>query len=143
MEKMKNDRIAKRIYVGERAGSHSVSRPRKRWIDTVQESLRRRSLDVRQARRMVNDKSVWQGFCEGECTNRTHGDKPLTLTRCHSFMKPWKGGNPSVAKPTIKRKKESFYFFIYLNFTNLLLALISWHDAFRPRGGGNWLKYNK
>ena len=34
------DRIAKRIYVGECAGSRSVSRSRKRWIDTVKETLK-------------------------------------------------------------------------------------------------------
>ena len=34
---MENDRIAKRIYVGECAGSLSVGRPRKRWIDTFEE----------------------------------------------------------------------------------------------------------
>ena len=35
VERMKSDRIAKRIYLGECAGSRSVGRPRKRWIDTV------------------------------------------------------------------------------------------------------------
>ena len=54
-----NDRIAKRVYVGECAGSRSVSRPRKRWIDTVKDYLKKRGLDVRQARRMVHDISVW------------------------------------------------------------------------------------
>ena len=44
------DRIAKRVYVEECAGSRSVGRPRKRWIDTVMECLRKRGLDVRQAR---------------------------------------------------------------------------------------------
>ena len=34
-ERVKNYRIAKRVYVGECAGSHSVGRPRKRWIDTM------------------------------------------------------------------------------------------------------------
>ena len=52
VERMERDRIAKRVYVGECAGSHSVSRPRKRWIDTEKECLRKRGLDVRQARRM-------------------------------------------------------------------------------------------
>ena len=33
MERMDNDRIAKRVYVEEYAGSRSVGRPRKRWID--------------------------------------------------------------------------------------------------------------
>ena len=32
---MENDRIAKRVYVGEFACSHSVGRPRKRWSDTM------------------------------------------------------------------------------------------------------------
>ena len=30
-------KIAKRVYVGECAGSRSVGRPRKRWIDTMKE----------------------------------------------------------------------------------------------------------
>ena len=45
VERMERDRIAKRVYVGESAGS-----VRKRWIDTVKECLRKRGLDVRQAR---------------------------------------------------------------------------------------------
>ena len=49
---MENDRIAKKVYVGECGGSRSVGRPRKRWIDTVKDCLRKRDLDVRQARRM-------------------------------------------------------------------------------------------
>ena len=52
VEKMENDRIAKRIYVRECAGSYW-----KRWIDTVKECFRKRGLDVRQARRMVQDRS--------------------------------------------------------------------------------------
>ena len=38
---MENDRIAKRAYVGECAGSRSVGRPRKRWIDSMGECLKR------------------------------------------------------------------------------------------------------
>ena len=34
-ERMERDRITKRVYVEECAGSCSVRRPRKRWIDTV------------------------------------------------------------------------------------------------------------
>ena len=59
VERMENDRFAKTVCVGECAGSRSVGRPRKRWNDTVKECLRKRSLDIRQARRMV-------GVCEGE-----------------------------------------------------------------------------
>ena len=54
--------IVKRVYVGECAGSRSVGRPRKRWIDAVKDGLKKRGLDVRQARRIVHDRSVQRGF---------------------------------------------------------------------------------
>ena len=57
MEKMEKEMIAKRVYVGECTGSHSVGRLRKSWINIVKESLRKRGLDVRQARIMVQDRS--------------------------------------------------------------------------------------
>ena len=42
--KGQNDKVAKRVYVGERAGSRSVGRP---LIDNVKEYLKKRGLDVR------------------------------------------------------------------------------------------------
>ena len=53
MERMENNRIAKGVYVGDCAGSCSVGRQWKRWIDAVKECLKKRGLDVRQTRRMV------------------------------------------------------------------------------------------
>ena len=47
MERIENDRIAKRDYVRECAIKYSVDRPWKRWIDTMKESLKNRGLDVR------------------------------------------------------------------------------------------------
>ena len=46
-----------REYVRESAGICLVVRPRKRWIDTVKDCLKKRGLDVRQARRMVHNRS--------------------------------------------------------------------------------------
>ena len=69
---MENDRTAKRVYVGEFAGSLSVGRSRKRWIDTMKYCLRKRGLDVRHARRMVE-------VCEGECIGCSLGDEPPNL----------------------------------------------------------------
>ena len=46
-ERMDRVRIAKRVYVGECAGSCSVGRPRKRWIDNMKECLKKRDCDVR------------------------------------------------------------------------------------------------
>ena len=65
MERMKRDRIAKKVYVGEYAGSHLVGRPRKRLIDTVKECLKKTCLDIRQEKRMVQDRSEWQEFIKG------------------------------------------------------------------------------
>ena len=65
IERTERDRVANRVYVGECGGSRSVSRPRKRWTDTVKQCLRKRGLDVRQARRMVQDRSEWWGFVRG------------------------------------------------------------------------------
>ena len=65
MEWMERDRIARRVYVGECAGSRSVGRPRKRWIDTMKEFLIKRGLDVRQVRRMMLDRSEWWESVKG------------------------------------------------------------------------------
>ena len=64
-ERMERDRITKRVYVGECAGSHSVGRPQKRWIDTMKECLKKIGLGIRQTRRIVQDKSEWWGFGGG------------------------------------------------------------------------------
>ena len=64
-EKVENDRIAKRGYVGGCGCSHSVGRPRKKWTVTVKDYLRTRSLDVRQARRIVHDR-IELRICEGK-----------------------------------------------------------------------------
>ena len=74
---MGNDKIAKRIYVGECACSCPVSRPRKRWIDTVKDCLKKMSLDVRQSRIMVYDRSVWRGFVRRNASVVTQPMKPL------------------------------------------------------------------
>ena len=75
MERMENNRIAKRVYVVECACSRSVGRPRKRWIDAVKDCLKKRGLDVRQARRMVDDRSVWRGFVRRRPSNEEIQDK--------------------------------------------------------------------
>ena len=66
-----------------------MGRPRKRWIDTVKECLKKSGLNIRQARRMTQDRNEWRGFVkgnawgvarriairvyEGECRNSTIG----------------------------------------------------------------------
>ena len=62
VERMENDRTAKRVYIGECTGSCSVVKLRKRWIDMVKDCLRKRGLDVRQAGKMVQNRCEWWGF---------------------------------------------------------------------------------
>ena len=47
VERMGNNRIAKIVYVGECAGSHSVGRLQKRWIDPMKDSLKKRGFDAK------------------------------------------------------------------------------------------------
>ena len=76
MERMENDRIAKRVYVGKCAGSCLVGRPWKRWTDTTKDCLKKRGLNVRQARRMVHDRIIWQGFVRGNAWGVARGMNP-------------------------------------------------------------------
>ena len=69
VERMESDRITKRVYVGDCAGSCSVGRLQKRWIDTVKECLRKRGMGVTQGRRMV-------GICEGNAWGVAQGMNP-------------------------------------------------------------------
>ena len=73
---VERDRTAKRVYVGECAGSLSVGRPGKKWIDTVKECLRKRGLDVREERRMVQDRSEWRGFVRWNAWDVAWGMNP-------------------------------------------------------------------
>ena len=59
---MERDRIGKRFYVGVCTSSCSVGRPQKRWLNTM-EYLKKIGLDVRRARRMVQDRSKSRGVC--------------------------------------------------------------------------------
>ena len=76
MERIENDRIAKRVYVGECDGSRSLGRSGKKWIDTVKYCLRKRGLDVRQARRMMQERSKCRGFVRVNAWGVARGKNP-------------------------------------------------------------------
>ena len=76
VERVEEERIAKKVYVGECAGSRLVGRPRKRWNDSVKDCLKDRGLDVRQARRMVQDRNKWWGFMKGNAWSVPRGINP-------------------------------------------------------------------
>ena len=73
---MEKDRIANRVYVGECVGSRSVVWLWKRWIDTIKKFLKKRGLDIGQARRMVHDRSEWRGFVRWNVWGVARGMNP-------------------------------------------------------------------
>ena len=65
IERMEKGSTAKRVYVGEYVGISLVSRPRKRWIDSVNDCLKKNFLNVGQPRRMVYDMNEWRKLVRG------------------------------------------------------------------------------
>ena len=76
VERTENDGFAKSVYVRECTCSLSMGRLREIWIDSVKECLEKRGLDVRQARRMVHDRSVWRGFVRRNAWGVARGMNP-------------------------------------------------------------------
>ena len=76
VERMENDRIAKRVYLGECLGSCLVGGPQKRWIDSVNNCLQKRALDVGQTRRMLYDRNEWPVFVKGNVWGIARGMNP-------------------------------------------------------------------
>ena len=65
MERMENERLVKRVYVSKVEGRRARGRPRKRWLDGVQEALEKRGLDIQEVRDCVTDRSEWRNVCRG------------------------------------------------------------------------------
>ena len=59
MERKENDRIAKRVYVGESAGSQSMDR-----------------FGCQASKKRVQDRSEWQGFVRGSAWGVAQGMNP-------------------------------------------------------------------
>ena len=53
-----------------------MGRPWKRWIDTMKECLRKEVWNVRQARRIAQDRSEWLGFVRGNAWGVAQGMNP-------------------------------------------------------------------
>ena len=57
IKRMENDRIVEKVYVGECVGIRLVGRPQKRWIDSRNKCLKKKGLNVGQARKIVYDRN--------------------------------------------------------------------------------------
>ena len=133
-----NDRIAKRFYVRKCAGNSSVGRPRKKWIDTVKECLKKRGLN---AWRIGHDRSVCRRFVSGESMGVARGMNSWLWQDATVFWSPTRAKVRLWPSLQLKGIKGKISFFISFNSTYLLFSLISWNDAWRPRGGENWLMH--
>ena len=76
------------------------------------------------------------GVCEMECVTKSHGAEPLTLMRCHSYMKLYKSVLwPSPQLKGIKGKISLFSYLLAL----LIFYLRSFHGVMfaHPAVAGN------
>ena len=73
---MKNDRIAKRVYVGEYMGTRLVGQLWKRGLDSVNDCLKKRCLNVGQPKRIVYYRNEWQEIVKGNAWGITLGMNP-------------------------------------------------------------------
>src|SRR5678815_2020700 len=62
MERMNDSRLVKRMYSGECVRNRPAGRPKKKWIESVNECLKERDMSLAEARIKVHNKSEWRGF---------------------------------------------------------------------------------
>ena len=65
VERMGDERLAKRVYESNVRGVRRRGRPRKCWINGVKETLERKGLNIEEAKVSVQDRSEWRSICRG------------------------------------------------------------------------------
>src|SRR5678815_5117333 len=65
MERMNDSRLVKRMYSGEWVRIRPAGRPKKKWIESVNECLKERGANLAEARIKVHNRSEWRGFVRG------------------------------------------------------------------------------
>ena len=65
VERMGDERLAKRVYDSNVRGVRRRGRPRKCWINGVKETLERKGLTIEEAKVSVQDRSEWRIICRG------------------------------------------------------------------------------
>ena len=77
LKEWKMIRLLKGCNVGKCMVSYLLGRPQKRWIDSVNDWLKKRGLNVEQARRMVYDRNEWHGLVRGNAGDIACGMNPV------------------------------------------------------------------
>ena len=65
VERMGDERMAKRVYESNVRGVRRRGRPRKCWMDEVKEVLARKGLNIQEAKVSVQDRNEWRSICRG------------------------------------------------------------------------------
>ena len=65
VERMGDERMAKRVYESGVRGIRKRGRPRKCWMDGVKEVLARKGLSIQEAKISVQDRNEWRSICRG------------------------------------------------------------------------------
>merc|ERR1712002_179932 len=65
VERMGNEWLVKRVYDLEVRGVRRIGRPRKSWMNGVNETLERKGLNIQEAKDSVQDRNGWRSICRG------------------------------------------------------------------------------
>merc|ERR1712002_295278 len=65
VERMGNERLVKRVYDSEVRGVRRRGRPRKSWMNGVNETLKRKGLNIQEAKDSVQERNGWGSICRG------------------------------------------------------------------------------
>ena len=65
MERMRGERLTKRVYESEVGGARRRGRPPKGWMDAVKDALKDRGMTVRNAKVICQNRSEWRAVVYG------------------------------------------------------------------------------
>ena len=65
VERMGDERLARRVYESHVRGTRRRGRPRKCWMNGVNELLERKGMSIQEAKVSVQDRSAWRSICRG------------------------------------------------------------------------------
>merc|ERR1712002_346574 len=65
VERMRNERLVKRVYDLEVRGVRRRGSPRKSWMNSVNETLERKGLNIQDVKDSVQDRNGWRSICQG------------------------------------------------------------------------------
>ena len=76
MRRMKPERIPVRVLNGRIHGSRPRGRPRKRWIDMLEEDCKDRDVTLLQACKLAEDRERWKKLGFGPSKRSTESQRP-------------------------------------------------------------------